>query len=825
MGVYIIWTVVVFIAYLAIRWPYFKLPISADSGFYVSNATILNKKIDFSKGWNANYAFGSKWLVEYFYSLIYLWFGNKKYKAYSRLFFSFFNYLTGITVGFCAFYFVQESLTAYLVGLTVYCLISSEPHYGVYFESGDQFEPLFQALGTLFLIIGTSVANEYLIMLGIFCWLANAVLVKISALLPAIIVTIGVLIVNRTHFATLAPLIAIDMFAGTLIYLWILSRSTLGLMIRLRAVFGHEIVESQTIDGKENLLFRFTPFLRCLQKTKQTLIIMAVNPIIPCLAIFGLVLTMKTVNPILLTVLICFAAVLAKFYISLTPIWYYNIPFLPYVSIFAAQAVVSMLSNVNQGTLIILALLVIWFIRNILFVKFKAVDRLASYVWHFQVKNRGVDSYRSDCAAVGIEKIISADKTMLLYGHNELYVLTGRSYAIPFNTAMGYIADLEPAWVEKLHRQMLVAPPDYIADTFGICDIMAIKNNLGLNYQQVKTFGENNQITLYRLIDRRNDDFATNLNFASLKTTQKHAPATLDCPMCQSRNIKKLFTDHNRRDGIECAGTYSQCLICQHVFLSDRPTWLAIEHFYSTVNQGCTVNERTNNLDNRPPSLIKKTLRRLRFRPHSWPLASANEQRNRLLDLGCGTGTKLLEFSERGYQIWGVDISPEAIEIARKILPRAKFFVSELDSVDLPNDYFDFIRIDNTLEHVDDPERLIARCSQLLRRSGELMIYVPHGQSFSMRVFKGNSVSSWIPFHLNLFSTKSLADLLRKNNFSQVRIRGYCPLTWLPISIVQSGFGSIQRSKWLNILCYPFGWLFCRIGMAEELVGIGTKND
>jgi len=295
--------------------------------------------------------------------------------------------------------------------------------------------------------------------------------------------------------------------------------------------------------------------------------------------------------------------------------------------------------------------------------------------------------------------------------------------------------------------------------------------------------------------------------------------------MCKKFRIKTFFVDRNRRDGIDCTGMYARCLDCGHVFLSDRPTWEVIEHFYSTIVPDCTANVRRNDSNVVPPSLMKRILRRLLFRPHSWPLSRASEQRNRLLDLGCGTGTKLIEFSQRGYQVWGADISPEAIQIARTVLPQAKLFVSELDSADLPNDYFDFIRIDNTLEHVDDPERLIARCSQLLRRSGELMIYVPHGQSFSMRVFKGNSVSSWIPFHLNLFSTKSLANLLRKNNFSQVRIRGYCPLTWLPISIVQSGFGSIQRSKWLNILCYPFGWLFCRIGMAEELVGIGTKND
>ena len=41
----------------------------------------------------------------------------------------------------------------------------------------------------------------------------------------------------------------------------------------------------------------------------------------------------------------------------------------------------------------------------------------------------------------------------------------------------------------------------------------------------------------------------------------------------------------------------------------------------------------------------KRVLRKVRFRPHSWPPESVPQGSKRLLDLGCGSGAKLFEFA------------------------------------------------------------------------------------------------------------------------------------------------------------------------------------
>lgn len=65
-GYFLSWALSIFPFYLFIRWPYFKLPIGPglDCGFYISNNTIINKKINFAKGFNAHYSAGSNLITD-----------------------------------------------------------------------------------------------------------------------------------------------------------------------------------------------------------------------------------------------------------------------------------------------------------------------------------------------------------------------------------------------------------------------------------------------------------------------------------------------------------------------------------------------------------------------------------------------------------------------------------------------------------------------------------------------------------------------------------------------------------------------------------------
>lgn len=312
-------------------------------------------------------------------------------------------------------------------------------------------------------------------------------------------------------------------------------------------------------------------------------------------------------------------------------------------------------------------------------------------------------------------------------------------------------------------------------------------------------------------------------------------PGVASCPVCGSEKYQRLFSDRNRRDGIDCGGTYAVCGKCSHRYLRERPAWGEIVKYYSltapdlTANSGKVDAASLLQQAQQPLPGWKKLLRKFSFRPHSWPIEKVTPGTKRLLDLGCGSGGKLIEFAARGYEIWGVDVSPDAIKVCQKILPQGHFIVSELANINLPAGYFDYIRLDNVLEHIPEPRGLLRECQRLLKPDGKLLIYVPHGNSLTVRIFRGNSVSAWIPFHLHLFTRPSLQYLLSQAGFNHFVVYGYYPFSWLPASIMQwkrrkHGRADLTAPTWLSLLCLPVGCLFSKVGLAEELVIVGKKG-
>ncbi|MFM1958745.1 MAG: hypothetical protein RL588_262 [Pseudomonadota bacterium] len=56
----------------------------------------------------------------------------------------------------------------------------------------------------------------------------------------------------------------------------------------------------------------------------------------------------------------------------------------------------------------------------------------------------------------------------------------------------------------------------------------------------------------------------------------------------------------------------------------------------------------------------------------------------RIVDIGCGAGALSAPLSEAGAEVWGLDLSPALLDIARRRAPRATFRQGSLHETDLP---------------------------------------------------------------------------------------------------------------------------------------------
>lgn len=88
-----------------------------------------------------------------------------------------------------------------------------------------------------------------------------------------------------------------------------------------------------------------------------------------------------------------------------------------------------------------------------------------------------------------------------------------------------------------------------------------------------------------------------------------------------------------------------------------------------------------------------------------------------VLDVGCGQGSPLEEIAERrpGLELAGVDISTQAVELARQRLPEATFSVLDLTQGAL-NRRFDLIICSDVLEHIEDDQTALRNIRKMANR-------------------------------------------------------------------------------------------------------------
>jgi len=92
----------------------------------------------------------------------------------------------------------------------------------------------------------------------------------------------------------------------------------------------------------------------------------------------------------------------------------------------------------------------------------------------------------------------------------------------------------------------------------------------------------------------------------------------------------------------------------------------------------------------------------------------------RILDLGCGTGTLTAEITGRGAEVLGVDRSEEMIAQARKKFPTLRF--EALDARNLRfNREFDAVFSNAVLHWIPEAEQVIAGVAQALKSGGRFV--------------------------------------------------------------------------------------------------------
>jgi len=90
-----------------------------------------------------------------------------------------------------------------------------------------------------------------------------------------------------------------------------------------------------------------------------------------------------------------------------------------------------------------------------------------------------------------------------------------------------------------------------------------------------------------------------------------------------------------------------------------------------------------------------------------------------ILDVACGTGNVSELFCEAGYDVVGIDIAPEMIEVAKAKRSRVEYHVQDVAELDLGGRKFDLaVSLFDSLNYITDLEKL----AEGIRRVGEHLV-------------------------------------------------------------------------------------------------------
>lgn len=156
-------------------------------------------------------------------------------------------------------------------------------------------------------------------------------------------------------------------------------------------------------------------------------------------------------------------------------------------------------------------------------------------------------------------------------------------------------------------------------------------------------------------------------------------------------------------------------------------------------------------------------------------LLKAIAPRGRFLDIGCATGFFLSGIQKNcSWELYGLETGREAAAYAKNRLGIDIRDVP-LENAGYETDFFDYIHLNNVLEHTTDPFAVLTEAGRILKKGGRLVVAVPNGlvdrRGYLNVLNKTGRAGSSKDGHLFFFTEESLLNLAQRSALLIQKVR------------------------------------------------------
>jgi 2-polyprenyl-3-methyl-5-hydroxy-6-metoxy-1,4-benzoquinol methylase len=229
------------------------------------------------------------------------------------------------------------------------------------------------------------------------------------------------------------------------------------------------------------------------------------------------------------------------------------------------------------------------------------------------------------------------------------------------------------------------------------------------------------------------------------------------CPACRSNDSEFQFLSFDQYPYRECrsCGTWFVPLV-----IDDR----IFEEYFTRVPEARRISAAM--MSGR--ELLTRDSDRERFGHYFQllqPFLGHPSQPTRYLDIGCGVGHSVELAAGLGWRARGEELSEVAVATAQ-----AKGRNVVRPGTRLPDETYDVISLFETLEHITDPDQVLADAIRALAPNGIVMITVPNRASFEISILRERCFHVFGGYehvgHINLFDTRGISALLERHGLS-----------------------------------------------------------